>query len=426
MRRFPPIALSPVLFLLFHALALETAIPLLITKILFGLLILSISLFTLSILLDLLNLLGNKRDSNFVDRIKIRSIFLLILLLVFVLWNGSIFVKYVNFDMKEPQYNAKQFEISRLFDELPRGIFIFSCPKDMTVGVSEKCKARIVSKTYLSAFEKRLRERIGEEFGELELQYISSIINVKLVSESFLSQKAFDIKPKEDGGDQLVVDKDFTSWEWDVTPQESGTKRLKFIVSVIIQVDGYQKLPPKRYEENEVEIAVKVNPVFSLSNFLRENRRYLVTLIFIGLVLVFIVRTLKIVGTTIEVGSIGDINLESNEGAINLLGISRDIRVEENQNLRGALRYPNLYEPDVVYELIKNMPNSLSQIKRLLEKLRQFVDFNPLLSTGQKIHAFEKIKCLIQICVERKPGARTKAYAEITELEEVTAFTSND
>ena len=308
---------------------------------------------------------------------------------------------------------GRQSEISKAFDELPRGVFIFFCPKDMTVGVPEKCKARIANEKYLSAFEQLLKKEINEEFGEIKLRYISSVMNVKLTGEQFLFWKAFDIRPKEDGGNQLVIDKDFTGWEWDVTPQESGTKKLKFIVSVIIQVKGYQELPPKRYEENEVEIAIKINPIFSLANFIRINWKYLAIVIVIALVSVFISRKLKIVGTNIEVGSIGDVNVKSNEGVINLLATSRDISVAANQDVRGFSRNFD------VRELIEEMPDSLGRIKSLLEELRQSIRYNPLLSEEQKRYAFETIKILIQVCMERKSDVLNKVHAQIAKLEEV-------
>jgi len=51
-----------------------------------------------------------------------------------------------------------QSEISKAFERLPRGIFVFSCPKEMTLGISEKCKARIANEEFLLAFQQLLRE----------------------------------------------------------------------------------------------------------------------------------------------------------------------------------------------------------------------------------------------------------------------------
>jgi hypothetical protein len=278
-----------------------------------------------------------------------------------------------------------QSSISEAFEKLPKGMFVFSCPTEMIVGISEKCEARIANEKYLSAFKQNLQAGMGKDVGEVPINYVSSIMNVKLTSEKFLLWKSFDIKPQEDGGDQPVIDRDSTIWEWDVIPQDSGIKKLKFIVSVILEVPGYSKLPPKRYKEKEIDVFIKINPVSSASTFVKTNWKYLLAIISAVLILIVINRKLKIIGTNIEVGSVGDIDLRNNEGVLNLFSRSKDI-----------INYPKKN----IYELIQDLPHSSNKAKISFEKLRQFIQYNPDLSKEKKEQAFEQVKKLIEIYKE--------------------------
>lgn len=188
-----------------------------------------------SILAILEILVGNALDDedrfNPIFRIILSNIILIGLTATIIFLIGStatiiLWIRNVPRDLPQLSPGA-QSEISKAFERLPRGIFVFSCPREMTLGISEKCKARIANEEFLSTFQQLLREGLGKDISERELRYVSPIMNVKLTSQQFLSWKAFDIKPQEDGGNQPVIDQDFTSWEWDVTPQESGKKKLK-------------------------------------------------------------------------------------------------------------------------------------------------------------------------------------------------------
>jgi len=347
------------------------------------------------------NTLDDRDSFNPIFRIILSSIILIGLTATIILW-----IRNIPRDLPQLSPGA-QSEISKAFERLPRGIFVFSCPREMTLGIPEKCKARIANEEFLSAFQQLLREGMGKDISERELRYVSPIMNVKLTSQEFLSWKAFDIKPQEDGGNQPVINQDFTSWEWDVTPQESGKKKLKFIVFVIIRIPGYQELHPKRYEENEIEVAVRHNPIFSSTNFVKHNWKYLLAIVFSLLIAFLIAKKLKTIGTSIEIGSIGDIDLKNNEGVINLLASSQNIN-------------SSFSKTSSVRKMIEDSPASSKIMKDLLEKLCQFIQYNPKLNDEQKEQALNVVRRLIELYVKQdKPNIHDCVLTEMDKLKTI-------
>ncbi|WP_293260528.1 hypothetical protein [Microcoleus sp. PH2017_21_RUC_O_A] len=174
---------------------------------------------------------------------------------------------------------SAQSEISKIFEILPKGLFVYSCSKEMTVGIAENCTARIANDKYLSNFRKAINKGLNfQNIEEIKLQYVSSRMSVTLTGESFA------IKLKGNGEEQVIEDKSFSSWQWDVTPREAGMQKLDFVVSVILDVPGYEKLPPKRFEANTIQVSVKVNPSFSIKNFIEKEWKYLTAIIVVVLV----------------------------------------------------------------------------------------------------------------------------------------------
>lgn len=307
---------------------------------------------------------------------------------------------------------GSQAEISKALNELPPGTFIFSCPKEMTLGISEKCTAIVKNKKVVSGLEQSLKKGMGKNINEVELRYISPIMNVKLTGQKFALWKDFDISPQEDGGDQLISDHDSTSWEWDVVPQESGNKKLKFTVSLILKIPGYEELPLKRYEGNEIEISIKSNLVFSITNFMKVNWKYFLTLCFVVFALFLAIKNLKIIGTNIEIGSIGNIDLKNNKGVLNFLAWCRNI---DNNSLK-------ISETE---KRIKKLPNSLKEIKGLLMELYYFIQYNPVLDENQKEDAFRLLRKLIEIYVCQKSDIYDCAYIETSKLKEIMKYGSS-
>jgi preprotein translocase subunit YajC len=122
---------------------------------------------------------------------------------------------------------------------------------------------------------------------KIKLQYTTSIMMVKLTGKNFY----IELKGNEEK--QLIEDQSFSSWQWDVTPKESGIQKLDFIVSVILRVPGYEELLVKGFEANTIEVSVKVNPSFSIKFFIKKEWKYLTALLVLVVLVVllyFIVR----------------------------------------------------------------------------------------------------------------------------------------
>jgi hypothetical protein len=158
----------------------------------------------------------------------------------------------------------------------------------MTVGIPETCTARIANDKYLSNFKNAIIKGLNtQSIEKIKLQYTTSIMMVKLKGKNFF------IELKGNEQEQLIEDKSFSSWQWDITPKESGIQKLDFIVSVILRVPGYEELLVKGFEANTIEVIVKVNPSFSLKFFIKKEWKYLtaiLVLVVLVVLLYFIVR----------------------------------------------------------------------------------------------------------------------------------------
>lgn len=221
------------------------------------------------------------REANFRRKILTLSVGFLFLLL----WLFSIQISHISPPELSP---STQSEISQIFETLPKGLFVYSCSKEMTVGIPETCTARIANDKYLSNFKNAIIKGLNtQSIEKIKLQYTTSIMMVKLKGKNFF------IELKGNEQEQLIEDKSFSSWQWDITPKESGIQKLDFIVSVILRVPGYEELLVKGFEANTIEVIVKVNPSFSLKFFIKKEWKYLtaiLVLVVLVVLLYFIVR----------------------------------------------------------------------------------------------------------------------------------------
>lgn len=208
--------------------------------------------------------------------LRVTFVFFIFLVIFFNIFS-SYFLEPIEYPSPLPPLSSSvKSEISKIFESLPQGLFVYSCSKEMTVGIPETCTARIANDKYLSIFRKAINKGLNPQYiEEIKLQYVNSIMSVKLTG------KNFEIELKGNAEDQVIEDRSFSSWQWDVTPTEAGMQKLDFIVSVILRVPGYEELLPKHFEANTIEVSVKVNPSFSLKFFMRQNWKYLTATIFV-------------------------------------------------------------------------------------------------------------------------------------------------
>ncbi|MGL4499120.1 MAG: VWA domain-containing protein [Planktothrix sp.] len=214
--------------------------------------------------------------------------FRVLVFLIPILFVTLYILLYLFFFREQPNKNplpslpvGSSSKLAEIIESLPEGIMAYSCPNEMTVGITDTCTVRIANNEYLSSFQDALTDRrrkfledtlndgTKKNFERVELNYVSSEMTVKIIA------KNFKIYPQEKGESQPIIDNDFTSWQWDITPKKSGIQKIKFTASVILEVPGYQKTIPKHYEEQVVEVQVKVNPSYSITSFIENNWQYL-------------------------------------------------------------------------------------------------------------------------------------------------------
>jgi len=128
---------------------------------------------------SIINFYGFYREANFRDKILTVSVgFLFLLLLLF-----SIQISHISPPALSP---STQSEISKIFENLPQGLFVYSCSKEMTVGIRETCTARVANDKYLSNFKDAIIKGLNTQYLEkIKLQYTTSIMTVKLTGQNF-------------------------------------------------------------------------------------------------------------------------------------------------------------------------------------------------------------------------------------------------
>jgi hypothetical protein len=156
-----------------------------------------------------------------------------------------------------------------IYKELERiksGYFIFNPPLVMKVGVKERIEARITEKTTENLYKKLN----GKGIPQLEKIEVYPVMSVDLEGEGF-NILGFT------NDEQLLGSSDFTQWEWDVTPLESGIKILKPVIRIDIQLNlltgeegFYLTEIEKLYPSDEYTVIVTPNWTFSIKMFAKK------------------------------------------------------------------------------------------------------------------------------------------------------------
>lgn len=149
--------------------------------------------------------------------------------------------------------------------KLSNGYILFNPSGVMTVGKTERVEVRIAG-TFTNDLNSGLRGR-GDPIIEK--------IKVGTFMKSRLTGNNFDIKSLSHE-DQIVTGKEFTQWEWDVTPLKSGTHTLLIAVTVTINIPGVGE-KPKDYPVFERKIKVIANPKYTAKGFLSSNWQFIIT-----------------------------------------------------------------------------------------------------------------------------------------------------
>ncbi|MBN2043745.1 MAG: hypothetical protein JW757_01895 [Anaerolineales bacterium] len=105
---------------------------------------------------------------------------------------------------------------------------------------------------------------------------VSTVMSARLTGESFT------IKALSAEEQIRTPDQPYTSWVWEVRPEQTGEQRLTLHLSVIVNAEG---MGDKTYTTNEVrEVEVEMNPLYLVSRFMGSNWEWVAT----GVVLPFL------------------------------------------------------------------------------------------------------------------------------------------
>ena len=159
-----------------------------------------------------------------------------------------------------------------ILTQLSDGRIAFQPPATMHQGDTTTLRVRIT---------RSQTEDIAEGLAELGTQsvVVESIQTARRMT-AVLRGPAFDIKPLT-ADEQVVLPSGFTTWQWTVTPLNSGTQHLYLSVGVTLQVDG-RDVPQFRTVYDR-EIVVQVDPLYAAKLLVTSYWQWLTASIFIPL-----------------------------------------------------------------------------------------------------------------------------------------------
>ena len=135
-------------------------------------------------------------------------------------------------------------------DSLPEGSISFEPERNMTVGVPHRVTAS-VTRQAKEAVEAALPPGTPVRVYSLK---VSGRMKVRLTGKA----DEFTIEPQSTE-EQLVTGREYTSWDWSVTPLKEGTYKLELRATVIVRVGAGETIP-KDLKAIEREITAKVAP----------------------------------------------------------------------------------------------------------------------------------------------------------------------
>jgi len=125
---------------------------------------------------------------------------------------------------------------------------MFNPPEEMTEYITERVETRITQ----NINEDLIRGLKGKGIPQIDDIKVSSSMTVKLSGDTF---KIILLSEEE----QPLLSSGYTQWEWDVTPQKAGSRKLQLSVSASIYTPQFGE-KKKSHPVMEKEILVKVNP----------------------------------------------------------------------------------------------------------------------------------------------------------------------
>lgn len=161
-------------------------------------------------------------------------------------------------------------QIKEAIAQLPLKQIGFKVPAEMEVGVEQRIEA-VIAKTVTQELLSQLQSPAKPEIENLRIGVFAT---VELKGDG----DKFRIIPLN-AGEQVVVGDGSAQWSWDVTPLEAGEQSVYLVASTQITVPGETKPIEKRYPVYTKKVTVKVNPVYSTTEFVRSSWKELLGVI---------------------------------------------------------------------------------------------------------------------------------------------------
>ena len=139
-------------------------------------------------------------------------------------------------------------EIEEEIEQLSIGQIVFNPSEEMTEHIRERIEVRI-SQNIIEDLTQGLK---GRGIPQVEEIKVSTVMAAKLTGDTF---KIIPLSDEE----QPILSSGYAQWEWDVTPQKAGHRKLQLSVSASIYVDRFGE-KKKSAPVKEKVINVKVNP----------------------------------------------------------------------------------------------------------------------------------------------------------------------
>ncbi|HEY9692209.1 MAG TPA: hypothetical protein V6D15_08400 [Oculatellaceae cyanobacterium] len=154
--------------------------------------------------------------------------------------------------------------ITKALNQIPKGDVYHNVPNEMQVGVSEIIEAGIAPKV-TDQIRKKIQGRGGINV-ESGVQFDPSGMEMKLVAQPD-EFKVFEVK----GGEQFVTTKAPGKWIWRVEPLKAGDNLIVIKAAVKLKVPKLGITRPVEVEVFSATRKVKVNLVYSISQFVTAN-----------------------------------------------------------------------------------------------------------------------------------------------------------
>ena len=163
------------------------------------------------------------------------------------------------------------FEIDKACKDLEPGFIVFNPVGTMRAGITERIEVRIAR----HKDAKLTAGLVGHGTPTVAPIQVGVFMRSKLQGTEI-----FDIRSLSDE-EQLVPVTDSAQWSWDVTPNKSGQGKLQLLVTVRVAVTGYAE-GSINWPVMERDVAVNINPVYSVKRLWKDNWKSIVGWFFGG------------------------------------------------------------------------------------------------------------------------------------------------